>query len=73
MLRTIFLVVVAFIAGSFILSFLFGLFGIAIGLIGFAVKLLVLAAIAYLAVRVISPSTAALLRDRVERRTLNRF
>lgn len=73
MLRVIFflaLAFVAFIVGSIVLSVVFG---IAMGVLVLAVKLLALAAIAYLAIRIISPSTAASLRSRVEQETLHRF
>lgn len=70
MLRTLFFLALAFVVGSFVLSFVLGF---AIGVLGFAVKLLVLGAIAYVAIRIISPNTAAQIRDRVERRTLSRF
>jgi hypothetical protein len=67
MLRTLFFLGVAFVVGSFVLSFVLGVAG---AILGFAVKILVLGAIAYLAIRIISPSTAAQLRGCVERHTL---
>jgi len=73
MLRMLFflgLAFIAFIVGSVVLSILFG---VAVGVLVLAVKILALAAIAYLAIRIISPSTAASLRDRVERETLHRI
>ena len=73
MLRMLFflgLAFIAFIVGSVVLSILFG---VAVGVLVLAVKVLALVAIAYLAIRIISPSTAASLRDRVERETLHRF
>ena len=73
MLRMLFflgLAFIAFIVGSVVLSILFG---VAVGVLVLAVKVLALVAIAYLAIRIISPSTAASLRDRVERETLHRI
>lgn len=61
---------VAFIVGSVVLSVLFGF---ALGFLVLAVKVLALVALAYLAIRIISPATAASLRDRVERETLHRI
>ena len=68
MLRMLFflgLAFIAFIVGSVVLSVLFGF---AIGVLVLAVKEL-----AYLAIRIISPATAASLRGAVERETLHRF
>lgn len=70
MLRALLFIVLAFFVASFLLSFVFG---IALGVLGFAVKVLVLGAIAYLAIRIISPTTAAQLRGRLERRTIDRY
>lgn len=70
MLRILLFVGVALFVGSFVLSFILGA---ATTLLVFAVKVLVLGAVAYLAIRIISPRTAAQLRDRVERGTLPRI
>ena len=73
MLRMLFflgLAFIAFVVGSVVLSVLFGF---AISFLVLAVKVLALAALAYLAIRIISPATAASLRDRVERETLHRI
>lgn len=73
MLRMLFflgLACVAFVVGSVVLSVFFG---VALGVLALAVKVLILCALAYLAIRIISPATAASLRGRVERETLHRF
>lgn len=70
MLRTLFFLGVIIVVGSVALGFVLGIAGT---ILGFAVKLLVLGAIAYIAIRIISPRTAAQLRDRFERGTLPRI
>lgn len=70
MLRTLFFLGVIIVVGSLALGFLLGIAGI---ILGFAVKVLVLGAIAYVAIRIISPRTAAQLRDRFDRETLPRI
>lgn len=70
MLRTLFFLGVIIVVGSVALGMVLGIAGT---ILGFAVKLLVFAAIAYLAIRIISPRTAARLRDRIESETLPRI
>ncbi|MGI8546020.1 MAG: hypothetical protein ACR2M1_01605 [Gemmatimonadaceae bacterium] len=70
MLRTLFFLGVIILVGSFALGFFLGIAG---AILAFAVKVIVLGAIAYIAIRIISPRTAAQLRDRLERQTLTRF
>lgn len=70
MLRTLFFFGLIIVVGSVALGTVLGIVGT---VLGFAVKLLVFAAIAYLAIRIISPRTAAQLRDRYERETLPRM
>jgi hypothetical protein len=70
MLRTLLFLGLALVVGSVVLSFVFGF---AIVVLAFAVKLLVLGAIAYLAIRIISPSTAAAIRASIDRRTAARW
>lgn len=70
MLRTLFFLGLIIVFGSVALGLVLGIAGT---VLGFAVKVLVLGAIAYVAIRIISPRTAAQLRDRVERQTLDRF
>lgn len=70
MLRTLFFLGVIIVVGSIALGMVLGIAG---SILGFAVKLLVFGAIAYLTIRIISPRTAARLRDRVERETLPRI
>lgn len=70
MLRVILFLGIALVAGAFLLGFVFP---VVLGILGFAVKVLVLGALAYLAIRIVSPRTAAQLRERVERSTLPRL
>lgn len=70
MFRTLFILAAIVLIASVALGSVLGIVG---AVLGFAVKLLVLAAIGYLAIRIISPRTAAQLRDRVERGTLPRL
>ncbi|MGI9090226.1 MAG: hypothetical protein ACR2GG_03870 [Gemmatimonadaceae bacterium] len=70
MLRTLFFIGVIIVVASVALG---AVLGIAAIILVFALKVLVFGAIAYLAIRIISPRTAAQLRDRVERQTLPRI
>ncbi len=70
MLRTLFFLGAILLVGGAVLGFVLGIAG---SLLGFAVKLLVFGAVAYVAIRIISPRTAAQLRERVERQTLPRL
>jgi hypothetical protein len=68
MIRTIFAVGVFTLLGLFALKLVFGVLGVAFGLFGFllgiALKIAVVGAVVYLAIRVVSPSSASKLRDR---------
>ncbi len=70
MLRTLFFIGVIIVVASVALG---AVLGIAAIILVLALKVLVFGAIAYLAIRIISPRTAAQLRDRVERQTLPRI
>jgi hypothetical protein len=67
MLKTILMTGLMVMAGLFVLSFVFKIFGGLIGLtfllLGFAVKALIVGGIAYLAIRIVSPNTARRLRE----------
>jgi hypothetical protein len=67
MLKTILMTGLMVMAGLFVLSFVFKIFGGLIGLtfllLGFAVKALIVGGIAYLAIRIVSPNTARKLRE----------
>ena len=66
MLRTILMTGLMVMLGIFALGFVFKIFGGLIALtfvlLGFAVKALIVGAIAYVVIRIVSPSTAARLR-----------
>ena len=70
MLRTIFFLGVALIVGGIVLGLLFG---IAMFVLGIAIKVLIVGGIAYLVIRVVSPDTAAMIHSQFQRRTFNRF
>lgn len=70
MLRVILFLGVVLVVGAVLLSLVLPLIT---GILGFLVKVLVLGAVAYLAIRIVSPRTAAQLRDRIERETLPKF
>jgi hypothetical protein len=70
MLRTIFFLGVALILGSILLGLVFG---IAMFVLAIAIKVLVVGAIAYVVIRIVSPDTAAALRSQFQRRSFNRF
>ena len=65
MLRTLFMVGIMAVVGLFVLQLAFGLFGVVLGLffsiVGIALRLLVVGAIVYFVIRIVSPRTA---RDR---------
>lgn len=71
MLRTLFTVGLMAVVGLFVLKLAFGLFGVALGLFfmvaGIALKLLIVGAIVYFVIRVVSPSTARELREKFDR------
>jgi hypothetical protein len=68
MLRTLFSIGVMALVGLFLLKFAFGILGgvlgLFVGLLLVAVKILLIGAAAYLALRIVSPGTAKRLRDR---------
>lgn len=70
MLRIVFLIGLAIVAIGVLFGFVLPVIS---GILGFLVKVLVLGAIAYVAIRIVSPRTAAQLRDRIERETLPRL
>jgi len=70
MLRTIFFLGIALIVGSIVLSLVFG---IAIFVLGIAIKVLIVGGIAYLVIRIVSPDTAAMIRSQCHRRSFDRF
>ncbi len=76
MLGTIFMTGILVMLGLFALGFVFKIFGGLIGLtfwlLGFAVKALIIGAIVYLVIRIVSPDTARRLRERWSGSGINR-
>ncbi len=76
MLGTIFMTGILVMLGLFALGFVFKIFGGLIGLtfwlLGFAVKALIIGAIVYLVIRIVSPDTARRLRERWAGSGINR-
>lgn len=70
MLRTIFFLGIALIVGGIVLGLVFG---IAMFVLGVAIKVLVVGAIAYLIIRIVSPDTAAMIRSQCQRKSFDRF
>ena len=68
MLRTVFMIGLFALLGFFLLGSVFSLFGAAMGLalwlVGLALKILVVGAIFYFVIRLVSPNTARRLRAR---------
>lgn len=68
MLRTIFMIGLFAILGLFLLRVVFGVlplfFGILLGLLGLAIKIAVVGALVYLAIRIFAPDTARKLREK---------
>jgi hypothetical protein len=68
MIRTILMTGLFAMLGLFALGLVFkifgGLLGVAFWVIGLAIKVAIVGAVAYLAIRVVSPSTARRLRER---------
>ena len=68
MLRTIFAVGALSLLGIFLLRFVFGIFaglvGLALWLLFIAVKIALVGLVVYLIVRIVSPDTARLFRER---------
>lgn len=77
MLKTILMTGVLVMAGIFALGFVFSIFGGLIALtfvlLGFAIKALVVGAIAYLVIRIVSPDTARKLRERWSGTSIDRY
>ena len=77
MLRTILmtglLVICAFVALNLVFGIFGALIGITIFLLGFAIKALIVGAIAYLAIRVFSPDTARRLREKWSGTSIDRY
>jgi hypothetical protein len=67
MLKTIFVVGIFTLLGLFALKLVFGVLGVAFGLFGgllmLALKIALIGGVVYLAIRIVSPSTAAKLRQ----------
>ena len=68
MIRTIFTVGIFALLGLFALKLVFGILGVAFGLLGlvlvYAVKIALIGGVVYLVIRVVSPETARKLRER---------
>jgi hypothetical protein len=68
MLRTIFTIGALAVLGLFLLSFVFGilkgLIGLALFLLGIAIRIAIVGLIVYLVIRIVSPDTARRLRER---------
>lgn len=68
MIRTILMTGLFAMLGLFALGLVFklfgGLLGVAFWVIGMAIKVAIVGAVAYLAIRIVSPSTARRLRER---------
>lgn len=68
MLRTIFTIGLFAVGGLFLLKLVFGLFAVSFALFGWllvvAIKVAIVGALVYLAIRIFSPATARRLRDK---------
>ena len=68
MFRTIFSIGLFAVIGLILLKILFGVFGVAVGLflwlLGKAVMIAIVALVVYFIIRIVSPSTAARLREK---------
>jgi len=77
MLRTILmtglLVICAFIALNLVFGIFGALIGITIFLLGFAIKALIVGAVAYLALRIFAPDTARRLREKWSGTSIDRY
>ena len=77
MLRAIFMIGLFAMLGLFAVSMVFHLFGGIIGLtfwlVALAVKVLIVGGVLYLGVRILSPGTAARLRDKFAGTRLTRY
>lgn len=70
MLRAIFFLGIALIVGGILLGLVFG---IAMFVLGIAIKVLIVGAIAYGIIRLISPSTAAAICAQCQRKSFDRY
>lgn len=77
MLRTILMTGVMVMLGIFALGFVFKIFGGLIALtfvlLGLAVKALIVGGIAYVVIRIVSPSTAQRLRDKWSGTSIDKY
>jgi len=77
MLKTLFMTGVLVMLGIFALGFVFSVFGGLIGLtfvlLGFAIKALIVGAVAYFAIRIVSPDTARKLREKWSGTSIDRY
>ena len=77
MLRTILMTGVMVMLGIFALGFVFKIFGGLIALtfvlLGFAVKALIVGGLAYVVIRIVSPSTAQRLRDKWSGTSIDKY
>ena len=77
MLKTILMTGIMVMLGFFALGFVFSIFGGLIGLtfilLGFAIKALIVGAVAYFVIRIVSPDTARKLRDRWSGTSIDRY
>ena len=77
MLKTILMTGIMVMLGIFALGFVFSIFGSLIGLtfvlLGFAIKALIVGAVAYFVIRIVSPDTARKLRDRWSGTSIDRY
>ena len=77
MLRTILVTGLLVMFGLFALGFVFKIFGSLLGLtfflLGFAIKALIIGAVAYVVIRIVSPDTARRLRERWSGTNIDRY
>lgn len=77
MLKTLLMTGIMVMLGIFALGFVFSIFGSLIGLtfilLGFAIKALIVGAVAYLVIRIVSPDTARRLRERWSGTSIDRY
>jgi hypothetical protein len=77
MLKTILMTGIMVMLGIFALGFVFSIFGSLIGLtfilLGFAIKALIVGAVAYLVIRIVSPDTARKLRERWSGTSIDKY
>ena len=77
MLKTLLMTGVLVMLGIFAVGFVFSIFGGLIGLtfilLGFAIKALIVGAVAYFVIRIVSPDTARKLRERWSGTSIDRY